>query len=157
MPILNYTSGVDADKTALEISRCLSSHGAQGVLTEYNKELKTIEAISFRIPFGPRMIDFKLPCDWHPVYEILKKDSSLSSDRYMNDDRRAMMESKIQEQAVRTAWRIVKDWVEAQMALVEVKMARTEEIFLPYAVMPNGKTLAQNIVTDPGLLLGNKN
>ena len=57
-------------------------------------------------------------------------------------------------QAVRTAWRIVKDWVEAQMALVKTQMATTQEVFLPYAVMKDGRTLSQHVETNPGFLLG---
>ena len=57
-------------------------------------------------------------------------------------------------QAVRTAWRIVKDWVEAQMALVETQMVTTRDVFLPYAVMRDGRTLSQHVQNDPGFLLG---
>ncbi len=57
-------------------------------------------------------------------------------------------------QAVRTAWRIVKDWVEAQMALVETQMVTTRDVFLPYAVMRDGRTLSQHVQSDPGFLLG---
>ena len=36
------------------------------------------------------------------------------------------------KQAERTAWRIVKEWVVAQMALIETEMVDMEEVFLPY-------------------------
>ncbi len=62
--------------------------------------------------------------------------------------------SELQLQSVRTAWRIVKDWVEAQMALVETKMVSTQEVFLPYTVMRDGKTLSQKINENPQFLLG---
>lgn len=38
------------------------------------------------------------------------------------------------------AWRIVKDWVEAQMAILESEMVQMEEIFLPYMVSASGQT-----------------
>jgi len=44
------------------------------------------------------------------------------------------------EQAERVAWRIVKDWVEAQMAILESEMVQMDEIFLPYMVNNNGQT-----------------
>ena len=44
-------------------------------------------------------------------------------------------------QAERVAWRIVKDWVEAQMAILESEMVQMDEIFLPYMVNDNGQTL----------------
>lgn len=144
MPLLNYTSEIDADKTAMQIARCLSRHGAQAVLTEYDPKEGTVSAISFRIPLGEQMMSFRLPCDWRPVYKVIHK-GKRPDPRY---------ESSRQEQAVRTAWKIVYDWVQAQMALVETQMAKTEEVFLPYMVMRNGQTLAANIQTNPQFLLG---
>lgn len=142
MPLLNYTTKIDADKTAHEIAKCLSMHGAQAVLTEYDQKEGLVTAISFQIALDGRKVGFRLPCDWKPVLEILKRDPKVEP-RYVSES-----------QAVRVAWRIVKDWVEAQMALVETKMATTQEVFLPYAVMKNGRTLAQNIADKPEMLLG---
>ena len=91
---------------------------------------------------GDQTIGFRLPCDWKPVLDILENDKKVP--RY----------KVTREQAVSTAWRIVKDWVEAQMALVETRMATTQEVFLPYAIMPDGHTLAEKIISDPKFLLG---
>lgn len=147
MPLLNYTTKIDADKTASEIAKCLSMHGAQAVLTEYDPKESTITAISFQIELNGTKIGFRLPCDWKPVYQVMTKGRRIQ--------RRS--ESEYHLQAVRTAWRIVKDWVEAQMALVETQMVTTQEVFLPYAVMKNGRTLAQNVATNPEMLLGDGN
>lgn len=149
MALLNYTTKIDADKTAHEIGKCLSMHGAQAVLTEYNKEEGYVEALSFQISLKGQKISFRLPCDWKPVLAVLEEQHAqgkLSRSHQGMPDR---------TQAVRTAWRIVKDWVEAQMALVETNMVTTEQVFLPYAVMPNGKTLGENIQANPRFLLGN--
>ena len=85
---------------------------------------------------------FRLPCDWHPVLKILE------------NDRKVPRSAANQIQAVRVAWRIVKDWVEAQMALVETRMVTTAEVFLPYAIMKNGQTLSAHIQGNPSFLLG---
>ena len=45
------------------------------------------------------------------------------------------------DQAERVAWRIVKDWVEAQMAILESEMVQLDQIFLPYMVNDNGQTV----------------
>jgi len=42
---------------------------------------------------------------------------------------------------MRVSWRILKDWVEAQMALVETHMVTLEQVFLPYAVTDDGQTI----------------
>lgn len=142
MPILNFSTKIDADKTASEISRCLSNHGAHSILTDYNEEEGYVEALSFQIRIGEQVVAFRLPSDWRPVLTILE------------NDRKVPRRMATREQAVRVAWRIIKDWVEAQMALVETKMATTQEVFLPYAIMPDGKTLAERITKDPKFLLG---
>lgn len=76
------------------------------------------------------------------MFEILQKDPKVP---------RA---NSTKEQAVRTAWRIVKDWVEAQMALVETRMVTTQQVFLTYAVMKDGRTLSEHVQSDPKFLLG---
>lgn len=45
------------------------------------------------------------------------------------------------DQAERTAWRCLKDWVEAQMALIEIGMVSIDQVFLPYVINKEGKTL----------------
>jgi len=110
-------------------------------MTEYDKEEGFVSALSFRIPIGERTVDFRLPCDWRPVLEILE------NGKYPRNRQN-------KEQAVRTSWRIVKDWVEAQMALVETQMVKTEQVFLPYAVGKNGKTLGEALLDNPTFLLG---
>lgn len=140
MPLLNYTTKIDADKTAQEIAKILSLHGAKAVLTEYDEKEGTVTAISFKIRLNDQDIGFRLPSDWRPVLQIIENDPKI---------RRS---DKTKEQAVRTAWRIVKDWVEAQMALVETQMVTTQQVFLPYAVMKDGHTLYEKIVSDNFLL-----
>jgi len=40
--------------------------------------------------------------------------------------------ARIKEQAERTAWKIVADWVDAQMAMIELSQVELMEVFLPY-------------------------
>lgn len=47
------------------------------------------------------------------------------------------------DQAERVAWRILKDWVAAQMAILESEMVQMDEVFLPYMVNDSGQTLFQ--------------
>lgn len=54
----------------------------------------------------------------------------------------------------RIAWRILKDWVEAQMALLDIEMVRFEEIFLPYIETDNGQTIYERLEERQFLLEG---
>jgi hypothetical protein len=155
MGLLNYTTKIDPDKTAQEIARCLSSHGASAVLTEYDKDEQYVSAISFKITVDEQSVGFRLPCDWKPVQAIMfpKKERNI-----WDEKRKQRMESEQRSQAIRTAWRIVKDWVEAQMALVETRMVNVQQVFLPYAVMKDGRTLAEHVGENPKFLsLGSGN
>lgn len=139
MALLNYTTKIDVEKTVGEIQKCLSKHGASAVMTQYDGEIVT--AVAFQIPMGEDKISFRLPCDWRPVLKILENDPNVP---------RPLKE---QTQAVRVAWRIIKDWVEAQMALVETEMVTTAQVFLPYAVMKDQRTLSEHFGSGD-LLLG---
>jgi hypothetical protein len=150
MGLLNYTTKIDADKTAQEIAKELSMHGARAVLTEYDEKEGLVVAISFKINVDGADVAIKLPCDYKPVYAIMAKDKDF--EHMWNKEKRAKQESELRAQSVRTAWRIVKDWVEAQMALIETKMVKTEQVFLPYVVTKSGQTVFEKMVENKFLL-----
>ena len=56
-------------------------------------------------------------------------------------------------QAERTAWRNVRDWIMAQLAIIEAGQVDIEEVFLPYLTDRNGRTLYQ-LYRDGKLALG---
>ena len=76
-------------------------------------------------------VAFALPCN---IDSVLVK---LTEQRVMV----TAPESR-RQQAIRTSWRILKDLVEAQMALLETGMVTMDEIFLPYK-LTGGQTLCQ--------------
>jgi hypothetical protein len=39
---------------------------------------------------------------------------------------------RVKEQAARTAWRLMQDWVEIQLSFVQMEQAELVEVFLPY-------------------------
>lgn len=47
------------------------------------------------------------------------------------------------EHATRVAWRVVKDWLEANLALIAAEMATIDEVMLPYLHVGDDKTLWQ--------------
>ncbi len=124
MPILNYTTKVDIYTTLGAIQGQLVKHGAKKIMQEYDND-GHISAVSFMIetPYGTRGI--RLPANVDAVHSVLTK-QKVKCDR---------------EQAERVAWRIIKDWVEAQMAILESEMVQMDEIFLPYMINSSGQTL----------------
>lgn len=124
MPLLNYTTKVDVYTTLGAIQGQLVKHGAKKIMQEYDDQGR-IYALSFSVdtPSGQRGI--KLPANVDAVHAVLTR-QKVKCDR---------------EQAERVAWRIVKDWVEAQMAILESEMVQLDEIFLPYMINNSGQTL----------------
>ena len=133
MAILNYTTSIATEKTAAEIQKKLAMIGAQAVLSEYDKN-GVMCAMSFRI----NNIFFRLPININGVYTTL-----------MEDTEKVPQRLKTHEQAARVAWRIIKDWIEAQIAIIEARQAKLEQIFLPYAQNREGKTLYE-VMRDGG-------
>lgn len=125
----------------MEIQKILSTHGATGILTEFDDD-GFIVALSFKIKLNGQDLGFKLPTNWQPVMAILQK------------DRKVPRNKATAEQALRVAWRITKDWVEAQMAMVETQMVTTQQVFLPYMVNALGTTVYEAFAENPQYLLG---
>lgn len=61
---------------------------------------------------------------------------------------------KIKAQAEWVAWRILKDWVAAQMALIESGQAQAAQVFLPYATEQSGRTIYELFVENNHKQLG---
>lgn len=140
MPLLNYTTKVSVTKSVQDIQKSLVKAGASSIMQDFD-EKGQIVGISFRIMLQGQPINFILPSDWKSVQQVLK------NDRVRYDE----------EHARRVAWRITKDWVEAQLALLATKSVTLPQVFLPYAVRHDGKTLYQVVAENPGLLLGDGN
>lgn len=134
MAILNYTTTVDSFKTVSEIERILVNHNAKSIMKNYDGE--SIMGLSFLIDTGVQQIPVRLPVKVDECLEVLKKEKKNSPRSNIKANR---------EQAERVAWRILKDWVEAQMALLDIQMVRFEEIFLPYIETGNGQTIYERL------------
>lgn len=63
----------------------------------------------------------------------------------MKNDNKVPRSLKTREQAARVAWRILKDWIFAQIAIVQAEQADMAEVFLPYAQNDLGETLYDRI------------
>jgi hypothetical protein len=129
MAILNYTTSIDCEKSIAEIQKILVKRGAQKIVTDYQGEMPV--SVTFCIVLNGKMVGFSLPANSAGVLKAMERD-------------RNVPRSKCTEaQAKRVAWRIVKDWVAAQMAIVDAQLADVAEVFLPYAITRTGLTVYQ--------------
>lgn len=124
MGTLNYSTGVAAGQTAGEMSKLLAKHGASRVTVEFDGERHVGLSFTLPTPHGPR--EFALPIDVAAVRALLEKQARGKVIRKGFSNA---------EQAERTAWRVAKDWLAAQLALVEAQMATLDQAMLPYLVV----------------------
>jgi hypothetical protein len=132
MALLNYTTQIAAEKTVAEITSLLAKAKCSAILTEYQADGR-IKALSFRIQTQAGVMSFLLPANVEAVYKTICRDKALPYSR------------RTPAQAERIAWRIIKDWVAAQLALISVGLADLEQVFLPYAQRPDGTTLYEEL------------
>lgn len=127
MAILNYTTSISADKTVMEIQSMLVKARASAVMSEFENGI--ISRLSFKVTTIHGDHAFQLPANIEGVFNAMKRDS------------RVPQKLKTKEQAARVAWRIIKDWVEAQIAIIEADMATLPQVFLPYMQVGPGETV----------------
>lgn len=127
----NYTSTVAPQKSINAIEDLLIRSGARQISKEYSPT-GDVSAISFSIrnPETELPIYIRLPANPRAVFETLKlhRKSHLT---------RNQAES-LMDQAKRTAWRLLWDWVAVQMSIVEMKQADLLQVFLPYVIVSSG-------------------
>lgn len=135
MPIKNYTTKIDCYQSIGEIQGVLARHGARKIMIDY-EESGQPDGIAFAIQSGQTAQMFILPANVDGVEAVFKK-QKVKADR---------------QQAERTAWRNVRDWIMAQMAFIESGNVQMDEIFLPY--LTDGKKTLYQAYKSGQLLLG---
>lgn len=137
----NYTS--NSANTFNNIQKCLAEHKAQQIMFDYNDNGK-IAGVAFALKIDERMVGFKLPARVEKVEQIfLEEKKNKPRNRYYYGTMTLTTDEK--DQAYRTAWANIKDWIVAQMAMIDTGMVKPEEVFLPYAVTREGVTYFEAI------------
>ena len=136
MPIKNYTSNVDPFTSIGEIQSALAKAGAAMIMVDYDDGDPVAVSFMLHTPFGDR--GFSLPAPVEGTLRAFAKQKVRGADK---------------QQARRTAWRNVRDWILAQCALVESCDVPVDQVFLPYMTDNTGRTLYA-IYSSGQLLLG---
>ena len=125
MNIKNYTSSVSAETTIARMEAKLAAAGVDGIMKMYN-EKRQVSAIAFRITLD-RTYSVKLPANAEACFQALWKEYCRRTVRP-----REATKATIREQAHRTAWKLLEDWVLVQLSMVEMNQADFREVFLAY-------------------------
>lgn len=132
MPLLNYSTTVSVQRSAAEVQAMLVAAGATSIMMDYDGQ-RNITGLSFRVETPHGLLPFKVPVRGGECQKVLE--------RQHKSGNRVSRGQTTYEHAQRVAWRILKDWTEAQIALIETSMVSLEEIFLPYMLTGGGLTL----------------
>lgn len=135
----NFSTKIDSFKTIAEIEKLLTTNGAKGIMKEFTPDAK-IKLIYFMINTKHGDITYKLPCDGERIRQTLIK---LKREKKIKI---TMPKAQSLDHATNVGWRILKDWLYAQISLINIEQTSFEEIFLPYAFDPKtGQTLFEKI------------
>lgn len=127
MPLKDYTTSVPVGRTIGQISGLLVEAGARRVMTEYDDHgLPQGMGFTIQTPYGEQA--FHLPVHPAKVKAVLLRDRV--APHYSTD-----------EHAARVAWRILRDWIDAQVAIVRTEMVTLDQVMLPYAHAGDGSTV----------------
>lgn len=132
MPIKDYSTKIAPEKTIAEIQARLVKNGARKMGFRYD-DAGNLESITFNMDVENLFVSFCIAPNFEGVLAALKRTG-------------APKNLLTTEQAVRVAWRIEKDWLEAQLAKIESGLATPFQLLLPYAVTDNGQTFYQKVI-----------
>lgn len=120
-----FSLSLNTNLIVAEIEKELIRAGA--VKIEKLVENGHICALTFFVRSTYGEIPVRLPAKFHAARELLKK----LGVKYNPDLVDAV------------AWDVVKDWVNAQIPLLDAGFSKIHEVFLPYVVLCDGKTVFQ--------------
>ena len=127
---LNWTTEVEAVKTAAEVVALLAGNGATHIGQEYDGGKPVSITFVLKTEIGPR--PYRLPVNVGGMYEALRKARLTGAipPRYAS-----------REQAERVAWRVAKMWLETQLALMQAHMVSIAQVMLPYELVDEDRTV----------------
>lgn len=151
MPIMNYSTVVPPEKSIGEVTSLLIRKGAKSITQDFYDDGR-VKAVSFVMAVGGVPTRFVLPANTTGVAGVMLAEKPYNPSR--NKLTRDAYRQKIAAQAEWVAWRILKDWVAAQMALIESGQAQAAQVFLPYATEQSGRTVYELFVENNQKQLG---
>lgn len=120
--IVCYTTEVSTERTIAEIEQILVRFGAINISKMYDNGQPSALAFQYMVNGQPLL--FKLPMEKEKIMQVFNNQvkKKLIPQRYLNNE----------QQSSRVGWRIILQWVQAQVSLIEIHAVKVEQVFLPY-------------------------
>ena len=134
----NYTSTIPVERSVAMIEMMLARRGANQILKSYDPKGNPV-GVAFRMMVRGVDLGFKLPARVDSCRKMLVDGMAPRS--------RCKREriAKVEAQAARTAWTILFDWTEAQMAMIDLAQVEMAEVFMPYMLVNTDKTMFEAV------------
>jgi hypothetical protein len=134
-PPANYSTKVPVTRTVSEVQEMLARHGASAVHTEFQDGVPS--GLVFSYLRSAEVLAFRLPVAVEEMQKLLVECAQAG----VLGSRPENVRRSTAEHARRVAWRVARDWVRAQLTLVDARMAPLHQVFLPYLVTAGGSTV----------------
>lgn len=135
--LLNYTTDIEASRSIGEIMGVLTEMGAESITVTYSGQQRTPSGLDFKVDTIYGVRSFRLPARIDGVLETLIA-------QHANAKARTRKGRPTHQHAANVAWRILKNWAEVQAALIQIGIATTDEIFLPYMLVSAERTVYED-------------
>jgi hypothetical protein len=148
--VKNYTTSIPAAKSISEIEDMLLQVGAVNFMKRADPVTRQYIEVAFQIEVSGIAVSYRLPARMDSISQML------ASQYNREHSRKAKDAEEFEKQAYDTAWRILRDWVDAQIEIIRIGMVQAEEVFLPYMLMDRNTTVYDRFINDGGMrqLLG---
>lgn len=134
---LKYTTSIPASQTIVECQSALAAAGAASVSVHFEDGQPAGLSFSLKTPHGRR--DFTLPVNVDGMQAVLREAAKPGGALEALHTTRAKLNRYVsREHAANVAWRVIKDWLEANLALIDAQMATIDEVMLPYLMLQIG-------------------
>ena len=115
------------------IQKILIQHGAREFTFEMDDQGQ-YAALRFAVEVNGRLLHFRMPANVDKVRKAL-----------MQRAKTIAQSNAYAKNAYQVAWANVRDWLDVQMALVDINMVDLPQVFLPYALNEQGKTFYESM------------
>jgi len=124
------TTVIPAVRSIGEITGMLAEAGATSINQQFDNRRITGLSFSIQTAHGPAY--FQIPARTAAVQKKLREQLG---------PRTRKTDAELAVTAERIAWRQLAVWCKAQLAIIDLGMVQTEEVFLPYLIGAAGRTV----------------
>lgn len=114
MSIKNYSTTVEFEKSIDNVKKLLIAAGAYSVIEKY--ENREVSGIAFVMPIDNNAMTFQLPARVDDIQKYLIRT-------------RRMGNNNAFKQAQKVAWKLIHEWIQIQLTMIELDQADPLELF----------------------------